>query len=136
MNLVPYIIFDGKCEEALKFYEKALGGKIEYIQKWGGSPAEQMAVNRDWVLHATLDAKGMKIMGSDRGKDAPPPSQEGMIWLTLNFDSEQEEEKIFRSMGEGGNVTMPLQDTFWGSRFGMLKDKFGIGWMFSCDKKK
>ena len=136
MNLVPYLIFDGKCEEAMQFYEKALGGKIEAMQKWGGSPAEQMAVNKDWILHASLVAKGMKILASDRGKDAPAPSTEGMIWLTIDFDNEQEEEKVFKAMGEGGKVTMPLGDTFWGARFGMLKDKFGIGWMFNCEKKK
>jgi len=136
MELTPYLIFDGKCEEALKFYEKAIGGKIEMIQKWGGSPAEQMAVNKDWVLHATFAGKGFKMLASDRGKDAQPPSKEGMIWLTLNFESEAEEEKVFKAMSEGGNVAMPLDDTFWGARFGMIKDKFGIGWMFNCAKQQ
>ena len=136
MNLAPYLIFDGRCEEALKFYEKAIGGRIEFIQKWGGSPAEQMAVNKDWIMHATFAGKGFKILASDRGKDARPPSQEGMIWLTLNFDSEADEETVFRAMSEGAEVSMPLQDTFWGAHFGMLKDKFGIGWMFNCDKEQ
>ena len=136
MNLSPYLIFDGQCEEALKLYEKALGGKISFLQKYGGSPGEQMAVNKDWVMHATFQAKEFKIMASDRGEGAPVPSQEGMIWLSLDFDNEVEQDKVFKGLSEGGTVTMPLQDTFWGARFGMLKDKFGIGWMFNCEKKK
>ena len=136
MELSPYLIFDGKCEEALKFYAKVLGGKIDSFMKWGGSPAEAMAVNKDWVLHASFEAKGFKFLASDRGKDAQPPSQEGMIWLTLNFETESEEEKVFKAMSEGGNVSMPLNDTFWGARFGMVKDKFGIGWMFNCEKQQ
>jgi len=117
-------------------YEKALGGKISFLQKYGGSPGEQMAVNKDWVMHATFQAKEFKIMASDRGEGAPVPSQEGMIWLSLDFDNEAEQDKVFKGLSEGGTVTMPLQDTFWGARFGMLKDKFGIGWMFNCEKKK
>ncbi|HYJ37036.1 MAG TPA: VOC family protein [Chitinophagaceae bacterium] len=135
MDLTPYLIFDGQCEAALKFYEKALGGKIE-IMKWGGSPAEEMAVNKDWVMHATFEAKGFTFLASDRGKDSTPPSQDGMIWLTLNFETESEEEKMFNALSEGGNVAMPLSDTFWGARFGMVKDKFGIGWMFNCEKQQ
>ena len=135
MELTPYVIFDGQCEQALKFYEKALGGKVE-IMKWGGSPAEEMAVNKDWVLHATFKGKGFSFLASDRGKDSTPPSQDGMIWLTLNFATEGEEENIFQAMGEGGQVVMPMSDTFWGARFGMLKDKFGIGWMFNCEKQQ
>ena len=59
-----------------------------------------------------------------------------MIQLTLNFDNEADEEKVFNALGEGGKVTMPLGDTFWGARFGMLKDKFGIHWMLNCELKK
>jgi PhnB protein len=136
MNVTPYLIFDGNCEDALKFYEKALGGKIVYLMHWEGSPAEKMAVDKNWVLHATFEGKGIRLQASDRGKDAPPPAQDGMIQLTLNFDNEAEEEKIFKALGEGGKVTMPLQDTFWGARFGMVKDKFGIGWMLNCEKQK
>ena len=136
MNVTPYLIFDGNCEDALKFYEKSLGGKIEQLSRWGGSPAEQMAVDKNWVLHATFEAKGIKLLASDRGKDAPPPSQDGMIQLTINCDNEAEEEKIFKALTAGGKVVMPLQDTFWGARFGMLKDKFGINWMLNCEKQK
>jgi PhnB protein len=136
MNVTPYLIFDGNCEDALKFYEKALGGKIVNLSRWGGSPAEQMAVNKDWVLHAHFEGQGVTLLASDRGKDAPPPAKDGMVQLTLNFDSESEEEKVFKALGEGGKVVMPLGDTFWGARFGMLKDKFGVSWMLNCEKKK
>jgi PhnB protein len=136
MNVTPYLIFDGNCEDALKFYEKALGGKIVNLSRWGGSPAEKMAVEKDWILHASFEAKGITLMASDRGKDSAPPSKEGMIQLTINCDNVVEEEELFSALSEGGKVTMPLGDTFWGARFGMLRDKFGIGWMLNCEKQK
>src|SRR4051812_11154118 len=100
MELTPYLIFDGKCEEALKFYEKAFGGKIENLMRWGGSPAEQMAVNKNWVLHATFVAKEVKLLASDRGKDGTPPAADGMVQLTINCDNEAQEENIFKALGE------------------------------------
>jgi PhnB protein len=136
MNVIPYLTFSGNCEEALKFYEKAFGGKIVHLSRYGGSPIEEMGGNKDWVMHATFEAKGIKLFACDNTKDAPAGSEEGMIQLTINFENAAEQEKVFETMAEEGIVTMPLQDTFWGARFGMLKDKFGLNWMFSCEAQQ
>jgi PhnB protein len=136
MNVIPYVTFDGNCEEALKFYEKALGGKIVHLSRYGGSPMEEMGANKDSVMHATFEGKGIKLFACDKTKDAPAISGEGMMQLTINFENASEEEKVFDVLAKDGIVTMPLQNTFWGARFGMLKDKFGLSWMFNCEEKQ
>ncbi|MGB8193825.1 MAG: VOC family protein [Chitinophagaceae bacterium] len=141
MQLTPYITFDGTCEEALNFYAKALDGEIQNLMRFEGSPAENMSPgDKQKVLHAHFKAGEVFFMASDagdRGKDAPPmPSDSGMVHLSLNMESDDQLNKVFNALGEGGKVTMPLQDTFWGARFGMLQDKFGINWMFNLEKNK
>jgi PhnB protein len=136
MQLTPYIIFDGNCEEALNFYAKAFGGQIKNLSYYEGTPGESYAKGKNKVMHAGFEGKGIQLMASDSGKGAPVAKDSGMMHLSINFDDVAEEEKVFGDLSGDGKITMPLQDTFWGARFGMLTDKFGVNWMFNCEKKK
>lgn len=129
-------MFNGNCEEALNFYAKALGGKIVHLSRYEGSPMENMASDKQKIMHATLIAKDIMIMGADDGQEEKENTGSGAIHLNISFDNPDEEEKVFNALVEGGRLTMPLQDTFWGSKFGMLTDKFGNHWMFNYDKPK
>ena len=134
MNVTPYIMFNGNCEEALNFYAKALQGEIKNLQRFEGSPAEGMAEEKQQVMHAHFIAKGIYIMASDSGQGAPTETDGGRVHLSINCDTEEEINQAFEGLSEGARITMPLQDTFWGARFGMLSDQFGINWMFNYDK--
>jgi PhnB protein len=129
-------MFNGNCEEALKFYANAFGGEIKNLMYYEGSPVENMAVNKKQVMHSHFVAKGILFMASDSGQGGPQATKGGMVHLSINFEEAGEEEKVFNALSEGGKVTMPLQDTFWGARFGMVMDKFGVNWMFNWDKPK
>jgi len=136
MGISPYIMFKGNCEEALNFYAKALGGEIVHLSRYEGSPIESMASNKQKIMHATLVAKDIMIMGADDGEEEKENKGSGAVHLNINFDEPGDEEKVFNALVEGGSSTVPLQDTFWGSRFGMLTDKFGIHWMLNCELRK
>lgn len=133
MTLTPYIMFPGNCEAALNFYVQALQGEIRDLSRFEGSPAEGMSTDKQKVMHAHFAARGVFFMASDGGNESAPG---GMVHLSLNFEEGGQIDTVFNALGEGGKVTMPLQDTFWGARFGMLTDKFGVNWMFNYDKPK
>ena len=135
MDLTPYIMFHGQCEEALNFYARVFNGEIKDLSRYEGSPVEGMSKDNQKVMHATFIGEGITFMASDSSEDMQPGSS-GMVHLSLNTDSVQQQEKIFQALSEGGRVTMPLQDTFWGARFGMLTDRFGIHWMFNQELKQ
>ena len=135
MQLTPYIIFNGNCEEALNFYAKAFGGEIKNLSYFEGSPVEHMSADKKKVMHSHFEAKGILFMASDSGEGGPEAIKAGMVHLSINFGDVSEEEKVFSALSEGAKITMPLQDTFWGAKFGMLTDKFGVNWMFNCEKK-
>ena len=134
-QLEPYLFFDGKCEEALNFYKGILGGEIEGLSRWsempadsGGPPVTPETAHR--VMHANFKSGAVEFMASD----ATPGKKygEGPISLSLAVDDLAQAQRIFGALGEGGNVEMPMQDMFWGAKFGMLTDKYGIDWMVSC----
>lgn len=134
MRLNPYIYFNGQCEEAFTFYEKALGGKIQVLMTFEKSPMASK-LPAEWgkkVMHVRMAAGDQVIMGSD-----PPPGHytkpQGFS-VCLELQTPGEAERIFQALAEGGNVTMPIQETFWALRFGMLVDRFGIPWMVDCEK--
>jgi PhnB protein len=133
MQLHPYLNFDGRCEEAFKFYEQCLGGKIEAMRKHAGTPAEQYVPSewRDKILHASLVVGDKELLGSD----APPDSYEKPkgFWVTIQINDQADAERIFHALAEKGTVSMPIQQTFWALRFGMLVDQFGIPWMINCN---
>ena len=132
MKINAYLCFTGNAEEAVKFYQNALGGDAD-IARFGGSPAAEF-VPADWgdkVLHAILRTKGGDIMFSDATPDrAGSPGDN--ISLSITADDAAETDRIFEKLVAGGKVTMPLDKTFWSPRFGMLVDKYGIAWMVNC----
>ena len=135
MQINPYLMFNGNCEEAFKFYERVLGGKIEEIHRYGGSPAESHMPPgwQDKIMHVRLLADGQVLMGSD----APPEQRDkatGGFSVSLGLSDVPRAERIFRALAENGTVKMEFQQTFWAERFGMVNDQFGIPWMVNCDK--
>jgi PhnB protein len=134
MQLNPYLFFNGDCEAAFKFYEQNLGAKIETMMLHEGSPAAGH-VPAEWgskILHARLRLGDQVLMASD----APPGSFEKQQGFSINIgvNDPSEAERIFRALAENGKVTMPIAETFWAVRFGMLVDRFGIPWMVNCEK--
>jgi len=137
MQLTPYLIFNGNCEEALNFYVKALGGEIKDLMRFEGSPVENMSADKQKVMHSHFAVDGnILLMASDSGQGGPEATHGGLVHLSLNFTDSGKMENVFATMSDGGKATMPLQDTFWGARFGMLTDQFGVNWMFNYDKSK
>jgi PhnB protein len=136
MQLNPYLTFNGQCKEAFQFYEKTLGGKIEAMMTHEGTPMGDQ-VKKEWrdkILHASLKIGYRILMGSD----APPDDYEAPkgITISISIDKVAEAERIFQALSENGSVRMPLQQTFWAARFGMLVDRFGIPWMINCEASK
>jgi len=134
MQIQPYLYFNGNCEEAFKFYEKCLNGKIETMMPHTGSPAEKH-VPAEWgnkILHARLVVGDAVLMASD----APPDhySAPQGFSVSLQIKDPTEAERVFQALSENGKVTMPFQQTFWALRFGMLFDRFGIPWMINCEQ--
>ncbi|HET6566606.1 MAG TPA: VOC family protein [Rhodothermales bacterium] len=138
MQIDPYLNFNGQCKEAFEFYEQLLGGKIEAMMTHADMPnAEELSPEwRSAILHARLVVDGQVLMGSDR----PPQKQgetKGKSWdandmyVSLGIDDPAEAERVYHALAEGGKVEMPIQQTFWAPRFGMLVDRFGIPWMIS-----
>lgn len=133
MKLTPYLMFNGTCEEALNFYCITIGGEIKTLSRYGGSPAESMSDDKEKVMHANFEGNGITLLASDgTEKEA---SNSGNIHLCLDFKDANAMENVFNALAQGGKITMPLENTFWGARFGMLTDKFGINWMFNSELK-
>lgn len=136
MKLNPYLIFLGNAEEVLNFYHKVLGGEITMMSRYADAP---MPCDEDWknkIMHSRLEFDGNMIMISDTMKGMTDGTVGGNIHMSVDVESVEKIDKVFAAMSEGGTVTMPLDNTFWGARFGMLKDKFGVAWMFNCELKK
>ena len=132
MKLNPYLHYDGNCEAAFKFYEKAAGAKIEVMMTHESAPPD-MPMPPDWkkkILHAQITFDGHVLMGSD----APPghfQKQQGFS-VTLHVDDVAEGEKKFKALSEGGAVNMAFAPTFFAKGFGMCVNQFGIPWMVIC----
>ena len=134
MQLNPYLNFNGQCQAAFTFYERCLGGAIEIMQTFGESPmaADTPPDLHGQILHARLVAGGAVLMGSDSpGQQFEQP--QGFA-VSLAVDRPEEADRIFNALAEGGSVQMPIGETFWAARFGMLVDQFGIPWMVNCDR--
>jgi PhnB protein len=131
MQINPYVIFDGQCREAFTTYEKCLGGTAQ-LMTYGDSPQmDGPPQPADHIMHAHLEAHGAVLMGSDGpGGDGPKES----VWVSLTVEAVDEAERIFGELGNGGHIVMPIGETFWAQRFGMLKDRFGVSWMVNCSK--
>ena len=134
MQINPYLGFNGNCEAAFKFYEKALGGKLLIMMKYGESPAAAQTSPefRDRIMHARLAVGDELLMGGD----APPQMYEPMkgFSVALSPKDPAEADRIFAALAENGTVRMPIQETFWAQRFGMLIDQFGTPWIVNCER--
>ena len=127
MKMQTYVNFAGQCAEAFRFYEKHLGGTIGMIMTHAQAP-DQSQIKPEWkdaVLHARISIGDTELMGADIPNAQPMRS----AYLTLSVDRDMEAERIFAALADGGEILMPLEETFFASRFGQLRDRFGINWM-------
>ena len=130
----PYLFFNGKCEAAVEFYRNALGAEVEMMMRFKESPEPPPPGMvppgfENKIMHASFRVGGTTLMASD-GCSAEKANFEGFS-LSLAVANEAEADRAFAALADGGQVKMPLAKTFWSPRFGMLEDRFGVGWMIS-----
>ena len=128
MRLITYVNFAGKCAEAFRYYEQHLGAKVGMMMTHGQNPTPSPYTTGEWkdaVLHARIAIGGTELAGADVPKAEPMRS----AYLTLNTESDGEAERIFSALSDAGQVLMPMQETFFASRFAQVRDRFGINWM-------
>jgi PhnB protein len=129
MQVQPYLMFEGRCDEALKFYQAAIGAEIQMLMRFKESPDQSMVSPeaKEKIMHACMRIGDSQVLASD-GNCSGSPAFNG-VNLTLNASDDAEAEKLFAALAEGGQVRMPLEKTFFASKFGMLADQFGVNWM-------
>ncbi|MFN3658260.1 MAG: VOC family protein [Pseudolabrys sp.] len=136
MPIQPYLFFDGRCEEAIEFYKKAIGAQVEFLMRFKEAPAGSDKAGEgcagpmpdgNKIMHASIKVGDATIMASD-GMAAGKPEFKGFS-LSISAKSDAEAARYFNALGEGGAVQQPLIKTFFSSSFGMVADKFGVGWM-------
>jgi len=132
-NLNAYLTFSGNCGPAISFYNECLGGELK-VMTFADAQMDVPAEAKNNILHASLIVDGFSIMASDA-----LPGQSivfgNSITLSIDCNSVEEQDRYFNNLSNGGKITMPLEDTFWNARFGMVTDKFGIQWMFNFEKQ-
>ena len=131
-DINTYLIFNGNCREAMTFYGKYLGAELQ-LATFADMPGDVPKDAKDRIMHARLTKGSATLMASDN-MPGMPFQQGNNFFVSVSCESVQESEKLFTAFGEQGKVTMPLQETFWATRFGMLTDQFGIHWMFNLEK--
>ncbi|MGH6672816.1 MAG: VOC family protein [Xanthobacteraceae bacterium] len=129
MQVQPYLSFEGRCDEAIDFYKKALGAKVDMLMRFKEAPDQSMISpgSADKVMHAAVHVGDTQLLMSD-GRCQGGADFNG-IALALSAATDADAERMFNALAEGGQVRMPIAKTFFSSRFGMLADKFGVGWM-------
>ena len=133
MQMNPYLSFAGNCEEAFRFYEQCLGGQLGPLFRYAGTPLADN-VPADWqdkVMHGSLTIGGQLVMAGDVAPDQYE-APKGFS-LSLQIESVAEAERVFRELSQDGTIAMPLEQTFWAARFGMVVDRFGIKWLINCE---
>lgn len=134
-----YLTFNGNCEEAFTFYKSVFGGDFNYMGRFNEMPPQEgMTMSEEdgnKIMHVSLPIGTSILMGSDTGGEwASSYVQGNNFSVSISAASKEEADQLFNGLAQGGNITMPLNDTFWGDYFGMLVDKFGIAWMVSFNK--
>ncbi len=137
----PYLIFNGNCEEAFNFYKSVFGGKFNQISRFKDMPAmpgmKMPESANEKIMHVSLPiSKESILMGSDANPMMGSVSIGQHLSLSISTESKAEADKLFNSLSSGGKITMPMSDTFWGSYFGMVIDKYGFIWMISHESAK
>lgn len=127
MQLNTYVNFAGKCAEAFRYYEKHVGGKIGMMMTHGEAPDQSQVKPelKDAVLHAKISIGDTELMGADIPHAQPMRS----AYLSLSVQTDAEAERLFAALSDGGEVFMPMQETFFATRFAQLRDRYGINWM-------
>jgi len=128
-----YLTFDGNCRDAMKFYERCFGAKLE-LMPFSEGPGQVPPEAKDRVMHAKLSKGSVVLLMASDTMPGMAFRQGNNFSVCLQCESLEEIERLFAAVGEEGKVTMALQDTFWGARFGMVTDRFGINWMFNFEK--
>lgn len=133
MQLNTYLNFNGDCADAFKFYQRCLGGEIVAMLPFGDTPGcEDMGPeSRDKIMHACLLVNGQMLMGTDATPGHPYEGVKG-AHVSINVDTPEEAERVFKDMTKDATVIMPLEPTFWAQRFGIFQDQFGVSWMVNC----
>jgi PhnB protein len=132
----PYLNFGGTCEEAFTFYKSVFGGEFAMLTRLNETPhAEHLSPEEgEKIMHVALPiGHGTTLMGSDRPAAMGPVTNGNNAHMSIQTDSEEEATRVFNGLAAGGQIVMPLQQTFWGATFGMLTDKFGVQWMVNND---
>ncbi len=133
--LIPYLFFNGNCREAMEFYKDCFGGELASMPYSEAPPGNQCGDgDKDKIMHAMLTSGELTLMASDNPMAAPILGDN--VHININCDTLDEIETVFKRLSAGGNVVQALHDAFWGSRFGMLTDKYGFRWMLNCQLKK
>ena len=131
-SINPYLNFDGNTREVMQHYARVLGAELE-IQSFGDVGMGDTPEMKDRTMHASLKKGDVVIMASDT-MPGIPFAMGNNVWININCESDEEIERLFKALGEGGTAIMPLADQFWGAKFGMLKDRYGMHWMFNFEK--
>ena len=134
MSLSTYLTFNGNCRDAFEFYRSVFGTEFVVLSTFAEAP-EDMEVpdaDRDKVMHVTLPIGSSVLMGSDKDPAGPPVVVGNNFSISVDTEGRQESDDLIGKLSDGGAVSMPMQETFWGSYFGMCTDKFGVNWMISC----
>lgn len=134
MQLVAYLILDGNAEEAFEFYARCLGGKIAQLSRFSEAPPEMPIPPemRDKVMHVRLEVGDQMLMASDAMSSMGPYKPIHGCSVSIQVDTPAEADRIFNALLEGGKAEMPIGETFWSARFGMLVDRYGVPWMVNC----
>ena len=134
-QLTPYLMFNGDAEKAIGLYEAALGAKTEHVQRFGEIPGSKAAPEtKDRIIHALLRIGAGTLMMSDSDGSTQVRAGDN-VQVCLDFDDPAEMKRKFDALGAGGKITVAIHDTFWGAKFGMLIDRFGVNWMFNCSNQ-
>jgi PhnB protein len=140
-TISPYLHFNDNCEEAFNFYKSVFGGEFATVMRFGDMPGcDEMQLSdtdKAKIMHIALPVGNDNVlMASDSIAASGQTHTEGNNFsISLSVDSRDDADRVFKGLADGGKETMPLQDTFWGSYFGMLQDQFGINWMVSYDQR-
>jgi len=137
MSVTPYLFFDGRCEEAIEFYKKTLGAEVGMMMRFSETPEPHPPGmcppgSENKIMHASLRIDGASIMASD-GRAQGKPKFEGFA-LSISPKDEADAERVFKALADGGQVQMPLGKTFFAKSFGMVADRFGVGWMIIVEQ--
>lgn len=133
MRLKTYLSFNGNCRQALTFYAEQLGGQVVAMQTFGETPGcEGLSEDvRAAILHGRVDVGPFSLMGTDATPDHPYPGISG-AYVVADVDDVAQAETLFTALSDGAQIEMPLQQTFWAQRYGILADRFGVRWMINC----